>query len=122
MEEQNDAEYSVRKCQFCNGRLLVAEYSATVNMKIDGKLHPIGVRRVPCHRCEDCGTATMGADSDEYFQYYYQKYLNANNLNTWRHRAWRYVRRQWSLFETMFYRGPLWQWRREGRKFPLCRR
>jgi hypothetical protein len=113
--EQDDTKYAVCKCHRCNGRLLVSEYSATVNMRIDGELHPVGVRRVPCQRCEDCGTATMDATADEYYSYYYQRYINEKGLNTWRHRAWRYVKRQWRLWETVFYRGPMWQWRREQR-------
>ena len=110
-----DEKYEVCKCHRCQGRLLVAEYSATVNMRIDGQLHPVGVRRVPCQRCEDCGTATMDSSADEYYTYAYQRYINKNGLNTWRHRAWRHVKRQWRLWETAFYRGPMWQWRRERR-------
>ena len=113
MEQDDQAEYKICKCPQCDGKLCVAEYTSTVQMRIDGKLHPVGVRRVPCHKCDSCDWATMGSESDEYFMHYYQKYLNEKGLNTWRHRAWRYVKRQWRLWETMFYRGPMWQWRRE---------
>lgn len=115
-----DAEYTVRTCHSCGGRLLSAEYAATVNMRIDGKLHPVSVRRVPCEKCENCDTALFSETSDPYFQHAYTKYVNANNMNTWRHRAWRYAKRQWRLWETVFYRGPMWQWRRE-RRFPRWR-
>ena len=110
----DDAD-QICKCPQCDGNLCVAEYSATIQMRIDGKLHPIGVRRVPCHKCESCDWATMDASSDEYFQHYYQNYLNANNLNTWRHRVYRVIVRRLRLLESWFYRGPMWQWRRERR-------
>jgi hypothetical protein len=112
MEEQDDTKYAVCKCHKCQGRLLVAEYSATVNMRIDGKLHPIGVRRVPCQRCEDCGTATMDSSSDEYYAHAYQRYINEKGMNTWRHRLYRVIMRRLRLLESWFYRGPMWQWRR----------
>jgi hypothetical protein len=80
--EKNDTEYKICSCPACGGKLCVAEYSSTVNMRIDGKLHPIGVRRVPCNKCESCDWATMDSASDEYFTYYYNKYCNANGLNT----------------------------------------
>ena len=113
MEKADEAEYKICTCPQCDGKLCVAEYTSTVQMRIDGKLHPIGVRRVPCHKCDSCDWATMGVESDEYFMHYYQKYLNEKGLNTWRYRAWRYIKRQWRLWETVFYRGPMWQWRRE---------
>lgn len=80
MEEKN--EYAICKCPECGAKLCVAEYSSTVNMRIDGKLHPIGVRRVPCNKCESCDWATMDASADEYYMYYYNKYCNENGLNT----------------------------------------
>ena len=89
--------------------MFAAEYNNVVQMSIDGKLHPIGVRKVPCHKCENCDTATMDSTADEYYAYYYTRYLNANGLNTKWHRLRRWVRRQWRLFELMFYRTSNWQ-------------
>jgi hypothetical protein len=106
-------EYTFSKCHCCGGKLMVAEYSATVNMRIDGKLHPVGVRRVPCHKCEECGTATMDAAADDHYMYFYKKYINEHGMNTWRHRLYRVVMRRLRLLESWFYRGPMWQWRRE---------
>jgi YgiT-type zinc finger domain-containing protein len=80
MEEQ--AEYKICKCHACGGRMLAAEFSQTVNMRIDGQLHAVGVRRVPCHKCEDCGTSVTDASADEYYNYHYNKYCNENGLNT----------------------------------------
>lgn len=110
-----DAQYTVRTCHSCGGRLLSAEYAATINMRIDGKLHPVGVRHVPCEKCENCETALFSDASDPYFNYAYNKYINANGMNTWRHRLWRVIMRRLRLLESWFYRGPMWQWRRERR-------
>jgi hypothetical protein len=107
--EKDTGEYAICKCYACGGRVLVAEYSNTVNMRIDGKLHPIGVRRVPCHKCEDCGTATMDASSDEYYTYYYNKYCNENGLNTpylkFRRRVLRFFRYWYDRIMRDYYRS-----------------
>lgn len=107
--EKDTGDYTICKCFACGGRVLAAEYSAIVNMRIDGKSHPIGVRRVPCHKCEDCGTATMDASSDECYAYHYSEYCNANGLNTpylkFRRRVLRFFRRWYDRIARDYYRS-----------------
>ena len=55
----------------------------------------------------------MDASADEYYSYYYQKYIEKHGMNTWRHRLYRVIVRRLRLLESWFYRGPMWQWRRE---------
>ena len=107
------SKYKMIPCHRCDEPMLAATFSDTWNMRVDGKLHQVPLHNVPCFYCKPCDISVVDGSSDEVIQYWYTKYINAKGLNTWRHRLWRVIMRQLRLLESWFYRGPMWQWRRE---------
>ena len=107
--------YRIWTCLVCGGKMCAAERSGTVRVRFDDKLHAVPMYHMPCQKCESCDWYTTDASADEHYVYFCNKYLNEKGLNTWRHKLVRAFKRRWNLLETMFYRGPMWQWRRERR-------
>jgi hypothetical protein len=69
-------------------------------MRLDGKLHAVPVRNVPCQRCINCGNVTLGGDSDEIIMYCTRQYMTANGMNTPYRRACRWLRRRVAAWQT----------------------
>jgi len=85
--------YHSLQCHCCRGNIEACTMDDVWAMRIDGVLHQVPVRKVPCHKCLRCDTVTLDGTSDEVVMYCLQKYMNAQGLNTPYLRARRVIRR-----------------------------
>lgn len=99
--EHDRAVYRSLKCHRCGGKLEACEFDDILDMRIDGQLRKVAVRRVPCMRCLNCKTAITDGTADEVIMYYVKKYLVENNMDTTGHKFRRWVRR---------VKGRIWAW------------
>ena len=85
--------YHSLQCHCCGGKIEACTLDDVWAMRIDGVLHQVPVRKVPCQKCLSCDTATLDGTSDEIVMYWQKKYMDAQGLNTPYLRARRVVRR-----------------------------
>lgn len=101
------AQVTISRCPFCGADLCVGEIKRDVwQMRVDGVIHGIPVFNVPVHACKTCNRHLITYESDEALQYWYNQYLHKHGLDTWRHRARRFMARQARMLILWFYRGP----------------
>lgn len=103
------AKYKVHKCYRCGADLKAAQYNDVQQMRVMGKLHSVPVYAVPCMYCTECGNSLIDGGSDEVIMYWYNRYINENGLNKFRHKVWRFGARlwrraEWWLFNRVAYR------------------
>lgn len=107
-----DAKINVRQCYACGElAMLACTMDDTFKMRVDGKLHDVPVKRVPCTHCGNCGTTLMDDASDAQIQCYYEKYLVENNLNTRWLRFKRYWRRKFLALQCRYEYNVMLFWR-----------
>lgn len=76
------AQYRPVTCYQCGETMHAYWFNDIWNMRIDGQIHKVPVKHVPCHRCETCDIAVTDGGSDEAVVWSYNKYLKENGLNT----------------------------------------
>ena len=86
--------YHSLKCHCCGGNIEACTLDDVWAMRIDGVLHQVPVRKVPCQKCLICDTVTLDGTSDEMVMYWQKKYMAAQGLNTPYLRARRWLRRR----------------------------
>jgi hypothetical protein len=86
--------YHSLQCHCCRGNIEACTMDDVWAMRIDGVLHQVPVRKVPCHKCMRCDTVTLDGTSDEVVMYCLQKYMDAQGLNTPYLRVRRWIRRR----------------------------
>ena len=96
------SKYKTLKCYQCGAPFLSSFLTDTWKMRVDGVLHDIPLKNVPCHHCDKCDIAVFDGSSDETIQYCYNQYLVANNLNTLWLRFCRRVRRVVHVLESRY--------------------
>lgn len=93
-EKDDDTVYHSLKCPCCAEKIEACTLEASWAMRVDGVMHRVPMRKVPCHKCMGCGAATLDATSDEMIMYCLQRYMDAQGLNTPYLRVRRWIRRR----------------------------
>jgi hypothetical protein len=105
--------YHSLQCHCCGGKIEACTLDDVWAMRIDGVLHQVPVRKVPCHKCLSCDTVTLDGTSDEMIMYCQKKYMAAQGLNTPYLRVRRWIRRRVLGFRDRILRD----WYRSMRTF-----
>lgn len=110
----NELKYQSLQCHCCGeGPIEACTLSDVWAMRIDGVLHHVPVRKIPCNKCMKCDTATLDGTSDDMVMYCTQKYMDAHGLNTPYLRMRRWLRRRAEGFRNRLWRD----WNRSWRTF-----
>lgn len=92
---RDTAKYKPVKCYQCGGTMRSYTFNDVWDMRIDGKLHAVPVKCVPCHRCDECDIAVTDGGSDEAIEWSYKRYIKEHGLDTPWHLFRRWLRRKW---------------------------
>lgn len=87
-------KYKPVRCYQCGETMRAYTFSDTWKMQVDGKLHPIPLFAIPCHKCDSCAISVVDGSSDEQIMWCYKKYLDDNGLNTTYLQIRRWIRRR----------------------------
>jgi len=93
-EEKDTAIYKPDRCYRCGGQMGLFSLKDTWKMRVGGDLHEVPVFAIPCLKCLECGNTVLNGWSDEPVMWCLNRYLDRQGLNTWQHKAWRWVRRR----------------------------
>jgi hypothetical protein len=110
------AKYKIHKCHRCGADLKAARFDDIHHMRVMGKIHAITMKGVPCMYCSECGMHLTDSGSDEVIMYWYNRYINENGLNKFRHKVWRFCARTWRRAEWWFYNSVAYRRRNSSTK------